>query len=82
MKCFSGVALRLLMFLYLSSEYIQPLRVFGLKSLATSTLSFPEQQPFSCTNYWRGVAGEQMETMCKSPAMLLPELWARIKSCI
>lgn len=82
MKCFSGIALRLLMFLYPSSEYIQPLWVFGLKSLATPTLSFPEQPPFSCMSYWTGIVGEQMETMCKSPALLLPELWARIKSCI
>lgn len=76
-KHFSGIALRLLMFLYPSSEYIQPLWVFGLKSL-----SFPEQPPFSCTSYWREIVGEQMETMCKSLARLLPELWARIKSCI
>lgn len=82
MKCFFGIALSLLVFLYPPSEYIQPLWVFGLKSLATPTLSFSEEPPFSCMSYWTGIVGEQMETMCKSPALLLPELWARIKSCI
>lgn len=78
----SGISLRLLMFFYPSSEYTQPPWVFGLKSLATPALSFPGQHPFSCMRYWGGLVGEQMETVCKSSAMLPPELWARIKSCI
>ena len=79
---FSGIVLRWLMFFYPSGEYIQPPGDFGLKSLATPALTFPGQQPFSCTSCWRGLVREQMETIFKLSAMLLPELWARIKSWI